>query len=495
MVRREWSHASKKTVAKLYRHDDIQGILTPDMIIGPNEELLLIEDGKILDSLTQTKIKKIKGGLFNEVKNFFGRGKRVEILFVDTSEKEISIPFGKDYTIAPMTQESDMVEGTVTMLFNIDRHNIANIYTHTKTAENKELTLRDIKKLLRREVLRRVLLPQISELSTRDLGSMEVIRRIENSCRRETGKRMELYAIDPIQFTIGFDLTSVQRMDKQLREKELVDEFGSREYEQKVRRHDRDQDLFQDAQDRVADRKKRSLKRDRDVDSTGMEMDHEKDIEKRYYDHKESMQDLAYRSEFEKRDAKEKAELDEYTTDYELTKKRKVTDTELDIDKSKRIHEVEMSDKEFAQDMKEMEGLLGLKAKKDELKMKKMAHMSDLKVKEYQATELQGKALEAEVEKVKAMSEAEKAKYNMKAYERALDRKDAEQNKQWEHMANIVGASKQNVPHTLVQGGQARSAVRISERDSGGEAQECPECGAMVTDGSRFCHKCGERMD
>jgi predicted amidophosphoribosyltransferase len=61
--------------------------------------------------------------------------------------------------------------------------------------------------------------------------------------------------------------------------------------------------------------------------------------------------------------------------------------------------------------------------------------------------------------------------------------------------ANLMQASKQNVPHTLVQG-NVPTSVGISQSQisapQGGGA--CPNCGQGVGPGQKFCPGCGSKV-
>ena len=55
-------------LAKLIPKEQIKGLIKQDIIVRPGEQIVLIRNGKIEDSLTQTRLEKMGGGFGNWLK-------------------------------------------------------------------------------------------------------------------------------------------------------------------------------------------------------------------------------------------------------------------------------------------------------------------------------------------------------------------------------------------------------------------------------------------
>ncbi len=79
-------------LAKLVDKRDIRGYATKDLILDPGEAAVLIVDGRIEDTLTQTRLKKVGGGW----KGWLGRktkmGKDTKLLLVDAKPFVLKLP-------------------------------------------------------------------------------------------------------------------------------------------------------------------------------------------------------------------------------------------------------------------------------------------------------------------------------------------------------------------------------------------------------------------
>ncbi len=493
-LKRKWAHADPKTIAQVYTHKEIGGFLSPDLIIGPNEELLLIEDGRIRDSITQTKVKKITGGVFDKLKNLVGKGKNAEVMFVDTSDKEIVISFGEDYTIAPVTVENDTISGSMSMLFNIDRHNIANLYSRVKGKKGRILTTRDIKKEIRREIGRRVLVPRIGGMGSEEIGSLDAVKRIENECRRETGKRMELLALDPIQFTIGFDRTKVQRIEIEGRDRELAHQRQTEAFRAEKVGTDRLEEVQKWSDDRKAERTKHLHDRAADMGDHRRELEHKHRMGLERDRHEEEMLGYRDKAKYAKENISDRIAMDEERQGARIAMEKR--DNEAKVERSEMLAESgrKIDADDFGQDMNEMRELMKIKAQKDEIKLKRKDGENKLEIERFREVELRDRELQAETAKAIARSEAEKARYNLETYERGLDRMEVKAEKDLGQIARILESSKPNVPHTLVQGAPpTRTIMDLTEMEI--EEMECPDCGAAVSLNASFCPKCGEKLE
>lgn len=477
-----WGHGSPNTVAQIIPHKNLGGFLSQDIIIGPNEMAVIVTDGKMAETLTQTKLRKIKGGFTNSVRRLMGKGSETEILFVDLSEKEVFVHFGEEYPVKPYTMDNDLVTGSLSILFRIDQNNTANLYSEVKNRPDLVLTTRDIRALLQREIANRVLLPVLKETPTDMIGKIDLIRKLEMMMRREVGKRMELFAIEPIQFTTSFEETDVQRVDLEIRKKEIAGRREVGDYEKQAIKYDKKAKVDDWAQDRDAERQKAKIHREVDLEREAGRVRDQKDTEV-----------YQRRVRLEKEKLHDRIDMEETATSGHLKVDRMVTEAGLEKDIKTAKTRRDVGRLELEQDREEMDWLIGVKEKKDEFKMKRGEHETEMRVKEYQGTRLRSEEVVANRDVEISRSDAEKAKHSLETYEKALDRADKRADRDMAHIADIVGAAKQDLPHTYVQGAsQTQPHIDVGK---GAERRECGACGARVPSDSRFCPKCGERFE
>jgi rRNA maturation endonuclease Nob1 len=120
-------------------------------------------------------------------------------------------------------------------------------------------------------------------------------------------------------------------------------------------------------------------------------------------------------------------------------------------------------------------------------------------VQEFLRQQTMQKGLDRESDKVAALSEAEKARYETDTYKSAEDREREHQLKQTDSDAKLMEAAKQNVPDTLVQGATSTSvSAHVTTKEKKSDdidwRDECPNCGKSVESDSEFCPHCGSSM-
>jgi 3',5'-cyclic AMP phosphodiesterase CpdA len=182
--------------------------------------------------------------------------------------------------------------------------------------------------------------------------------------------------------------------------------------------------------------------------------------------------------------------------DMQHTQDMKMKRNELGFQKDKEMTRLDVEAREDEQDAVQMKRLI-------EMKKDMKAHSVDQDIKRHSGIEMESKRLdsmtaielaklEAEKAKALALAEAEKAKYQMDTFTRAEDRERAHQYQMTGLSSNMMQASKQGTPTTLVQGaGYTSTAVG---QDHGHEdTMMCPNCGEKVKKG-KFCLSCGSKL-
>jgi hypothetical protein len=91
------------------------------MVIGPSEFAIVIRDGKIESFVTQEHLRGLSGGVFDRVKNWLGAGEDLQILVIDVRGKRMDIPF------TGFTKDHVRVKGTVSLTFRISPENATKV--------------------------------------------------------------------------------------------------------------------------------------------------------------------------------------------------------------------------------------------------------------------------------------------------------------------------------------------------------------------------------
>ena len=101
-------------LAKLVPKEMVKGIIKQDVVVRPGEEVVIIRNGKIEDSVTQTRLERIGGGFGNWIRKNFGIGEDLELLFIDTKETDLEIGINE------ISSNHDEVKGTCTLRIRVD---------------------------------------------------------------------------------------------------------------------------------------------------------------------------------------------------------------------------------------------------------------------------------------------------------------------------------------------------------------------------------------
>jgi len=451
----EWS------LARLMDNRDVRGFLKQDAVIHPNEAVVIIDNGKISDILTQTRLERIGGGFFNALRRWFDTGREVEFLFLDTTEKVLSFPADQsEPSLTLRNKDHDDVAVATHMVFQADGRRASLLYGITRQHPTRELSILDVRTRIWEELLARVLGNRIRQYSSSELGDISIINDIEASVRTELAKTLESWGLNLLRFTTRFGPTAWEEMRKHARELEL-------KTEQTI--------LEMGAAEAV-------VEREHAIDMRGGERQFEEGLQT--IKHGTTLQAEQTQGDIGLRDIQRTADS------------RHVIETTTTTQK--------VRDLEHEQDMKEVDGLIAQKAKMDALKAKRLEEEAKIRAMEFQQTSLKSKEVDADVAKHIAAMEAEKARYAMDTYERALDRADERSKVQLEMFQKTVEAAKPNVPHTYVGGeGAARTHVDLITGagppivpipEGGKRTRTCPECGAENREGAKFCSECGHKM-
>lgn len=475
-------------LAKLIPKEQIKGLIKQDIVIRPGEVVVILRNGKIEDTVTQTRLEKMGGGFGNWLKKKVGFGEDLELLFVDTTETDI------DLAINEYSKEHDEVKGTCTLRVRIDPTKAAKLIGLMKTFAHQEsdgdkaadhplakklwkkkktlfgrvkedwyaamiLESSDLAIKLEDELRSKVFSSTIGFHASEDVRkNPEVRENIEQNIAVELRKTFEMWGLTLLNFYTTLEAGAYEELEQYRRDKNILIEKADidslPEFMEEIRSLDRDHQ-----------KRKRQLEHAFDLRRMNLLNDHD-------------LEDIK-----QERDLTRQKELLEFKA-----QQRETTDW-----------------REHTQDMKELfgepyiqkygvPGVLDVKERMEQWKRARAEHDVDMEIKKYQGTELASQQVQADVEKEKARMDAEKAKHNLETYERGMSQEQKRINNTLEKSAEMMQSAKQNVPDTLVQGA-SQPSTRVNVHDkSSKSSQQCPNCHKPVQSEWKVCPHCGAKL-
>ena len=508
-------------IARLVPKEDIKGLIKQDVVVGPGEQAIIIRNGKIEDSVTQTRLERLGGGFSNWLKAKLGMGEDLEILFVDTKEIDIEI------AIKGISKEHDEVKGTATLRIRIDPTQATKLISLIRAMPPTELfdTIKDYGELEIEEPL---------------VKSKELFERIKKypSLVKMIKKHNLLPAsyenIEKIYQKMGEGMELTREEKKILKKSiKIIKHYEKREklnwYAGMVLlKEDLSAKIEGELNAKVLQYyipkySSEEIKRNPEVRET-MERIMREELRKTFnmwgivlLDFYTILEASAY-EELEQHRRNIYLEIDRMSLDTLPDFAMKMTELEREHTLRKRELELKIEeemlqhrgkqDKEWMEHVEEMKELFGdeyikkygipgwmdVKERLEQWRRARNEHEVELRIKEFQATVLAEKQLQAEVEKEKARMETEKAKYSLETYERGIEKERERTKEMMDRSAKLMQAAKQNLPNTLVQG-QATPVLHVGEgREEKEFTKTCPSCGKPVSEEWNVCPYCGAKL-
>jgi hypothetical protein len=410
------------TVARMFEKSDIKGFRKQDIVLGPGEALILLEEGKINEIVTQTRLKNMGGGFSNWLSKKSGAGKDVVYLFVDTR------PFDVDNPIQGSTKDYIKINGTITVRMQINTNEAVKLLNFMREylvpkykqkgifrkrevfdgfdTEGRSLTRQFITEKLLKEMNAKVVAPVIARHTAAEFhGDTRVVKDLQTEAMVQLRKTLGLWGIAFQDLYAAFGET----------DQDLNQQFVT----QKNLEADRKDAIFQADQIRESERRGELYK---------------SQIKKA-----EEAKDISF----------EKSRERKWTSEMDQLQKEKLEDE---------------------QDMQTLEKMVQLKEQ-----------MKAQKIKEFQETGLKEKELDTQKDIEMARINAEKAKYSMDAYKEAEDREREHQAKVLETVSKTIGTSS----GTAAGGGAGAGTVSRMCVHCGMSVQPdwkvCPHCGKKLS--------------
>lgn len=424
---------SGEVIARIIPKDQIPGFSKKEVIINPGEVAVLLKDGRIEDTLTQTRLAVQKGIIFKDKA-------ADELVFIDTTPFDIEIPF------EAYSQDHTKVQGVCAMRLQLNQVNAPRIIGLIK---EQKVWIEKVKMKLRGKGIK-------AEVITKEHEVTEP--GIEKYGLREEEK-------------VGDFVKSVVLKSKESEIAEiLTTDLLAARIESEL--------LAQVIQPTIAKYDAQSLHQNPEI-RREMEMSLEVELRKTFdmwgiglikawvswksaYD-----QLMQYRRELELKTGAELAKLqmehDLMRKQWEIEHDRELMGVKLEVEKERLRRKAEME-----LDREELEMALEARKRMHELKMEE-------------------ERLRAEIEQKRI--EAERAKYEFETLKKGMEEASKMQEAALERAAKVMDAAHK--PRTLVEGG-ARAEVGVHHVEV--EGKECPSCGEKVPIGAKFCPNCGEKL-
>ena len=369
-----------------------------DLIVGPNETVVWIEDGKIADSMTQTRLQNVAGGFRNWLGAKMNTGKEVHMLVVDNK------PFQIEVGVEGLTKDNVAQSGvsTLTLRLNSEQATLITGMLREKQIKVKRgffrkkevvegyetvLTRSSIEQMISAEAQVKVFQPVIRNYLAADFGTSAVAGTVESAAQVELQKTLEMWGMTIENIFVSWNANAYQswratkaptewaklaKREESLRDEQWVDEDRERARARKRKDKKADDTDDDEDQERARARKRKDKKAD-DTDELDDE-DHQFDIEAKRRRRGKQRRQWAREDRAEDRtDEAEEAQHSEEIADLQTDKARSRKNKDADA-------RIETEAKEAEQDREELEGLMGVKSQLHDQKMERLKLEKDAEV-------------------------------------------------------------------------------------------------------------------
>lgn len=253
-----WSSGRGDVVAQFLTRQEINAQnpgLLKQISVGPNEAAVVIRNGKPEEPITQERVRKFGGGLFNALKSTVGGGEDVRVLFVQTSPVDLQIPFGGEslYGLDAwagaraaaasragggqemlLTKDDRPAMGVITLRFSFDLANAVKVFNlirtnvagHSGSAARSPwpsvVTKGDLAARFHDELVSNVLLSLVRSTPYAELAGSEAFRTaVDASMVSYLRKTFETFGLTLGQVFVRFDATEFDRVQEVASRQEL----------------------------------------------------------------------------------------------------------------------------------------------------------------------------------------------------------------------------------------------------------------------------------
>lgn len=555
-----WRIYGKDTIACKLSKAELPGFFQKKITVGPQEAALIVKNGRIEETVTQSK--DVVLGFWERIKSKFSLDAEVDVYIVDTTPVDLVIYLGKtdkgggsaETKIAGPTETSTTIysktnkgahaagarvsgdDRSDTNLYNMNLafqaqrdisqltllalssdHEIISAECRLRVSISQEdvrllsnvlrgrvaLSTWDLTALIKDELLAKVLLPQIGELSNDQFrGNRELLSKLENDTHIEMQRTFSTWGLTLENFVINWGITEPDLIElerkRQSREEEALN-FTHKRYLADIQRN---LEIDQIHIDNLQQLKMAEAKGDRELavfyasgeiekakilDGKRLNMAQvDEQIVMLQLDVRQREEEIKF--EYEKR----RRELDAKLEIREMQNALDAFDTVQRAKRERQKQEQDFMSKQMDTQTGSMERIMSQGIDKGVVDGKTIQEISKQQTAQ--------RALDRSDAKVDATSKAEAAKANMDTFKEAEDRERKHQVDMTDQSAKMMESAKPNVPDTLVQGAGVTPNVNVSV-PAGKPAErieaviKCPKCNYSLQPGWKICPFCGESVN
>jgi hypothetical protein len=545
-----WRIYGKDTIATKLGKAELPGFFQKKISIGPTEAALIVKEGRIIETVTQSKA--VVLGFWERLKSLFLIETEVDVYIVDLSPVDLVIYLGKtdkgggsadskkvgptetETTIIGKTDKGARAAGTEVVgpdKANTDVYNMNLAFQAQRDVSRLTLlalssdgevisaecrirvsvsiedirllinTLRgrvalstwDLTALIKDELLAKVLLPQIRRLRHDEFqGNRELLSKLESDTTSELQRTFSVWGLTLENFIINWGMTEPEIL--------ALDQ----------KRQTREEEALNFTHNRILADMQRNL----NLDLTRVDNLRQLKIAEAKSD--EELKALYIYGEVDRAKIMEGKRLnvalvDQQISLLQLDVRKREEEIKFESERVRILLQAEMEDREMQRTMSAFDKVQEAKRLRQKQEQDFMTQQMSIQSGSIEKMAAQGvdgttikdiakqytmqRALDRSDEKVESAANADAAMANLNTFKEAEERERKHQVDMTGQSATMMDAAKQNVPDTLIQGGGAQPSVFIPTSKSGGgqgPGAKCPKCNFALQPNMKFCPSCGE---
>ncbi|MCX6035542.1 MAG: zinc ribbon domain-containing protein [Chloroflexi bacterium] len=522
----KWKVLGEKVLARLLDATEVNVFRWRGLIVGPGQAAVIIKDGAVQDTITEERCK--LGNWTETIKQWFGMGKDYQVLLVST------VPFDVPFSVNVLTLDHEIVPGEGVIRCSVVTDNAGSLMA--LLGGRRTLDTVDLLERIKPELQARVFEPTMGGARHDEIrGNINLLRQLEATARAEVQRLLTAWGLRLDSLTVTWGLTEQERMVIARKAQQLEEEEKEFNQTRELRELERIYGLRQLAQQLAQEERKRA--QSGDIEIEGMLVDAALSVED-----KKNAQQL--------RTAELAAEIAQLDTDIQLAALALEREKDrIALDRKKEEIALLQDQQGFEQRQEALEFEMFQNAEREKTRMEQEhqlalvrqqqevvrlqydAQLQQMAVQAGMMERLTGQALAAGVMDSAAMQKlfeeqtklraldrgegvagavfgAEAAKHSAETMKEAEDRERRHQYETTRLSSDMMEASKQQAPPTLVSGigpvmpqqpsvnvvnVQPPVADQQSTRGTSYDAS-CPHCHARVKSTWKACPSCGNLL-
>lgn len=226
-----WRVFGQDTIACLLAPAEVPGWLHKNITVMPEEAAVVLRNGRVDDTVTYQRVgvPGLMDNIWNKVKSLAGRDEQVDVMMVDTSLKDITLP------VTFVAQDKERIEGECRMRLRASAEQahllfgvLKRVSMDSKLKRSEVLGVMDIYEKLRIEWAARALEPVMTQHTSLEFrGSKKLQDEAEMASLSELRNLLARWGLLLEGHTINWALTEAEKqqlhLNQQRREEDLKD--------------------------------------------------------------------------------------------------------------------------------------------------------------------------------------------------------------------------------------------------------------------------------